>query len=178
MKKYIALLRGINVGGHKKIKMAELREVLSSNGFQKVQTYIQSGNILFQSEKQTSLELAKNINQLIEDNFGYQVPVLVLPAEDVPKILNANPFVEKSEDNHLFFTLLKTQPGPEKVSHFKEYQFENEDFHFTKNCVYLCFTGNYRNAKLNNNFIESKLGVEATTRNLKTMQKLLELSRD
>ena len=178
MRKYIALLRGINVGGHKKIKMAELREVLSSNGFQKVQTYIQSGNILFQSEKQTPLELSKNINQLIEESFGFQVPVLVLSAEDLPKILNNNSFEENTEDNHLFFTLLKTPPEPEKISRFKEYQFENEDFYFTEVCVYLCFKGSYRNAKLNNNFIENKLGVEATTRNLKTMQKLLELSRD
>ncbi|MEM9075822.1 MAG: DUF1697 domain-containing protein [Bacteroidota bacterium] len=176
MKKYIALLRGINVGGHKKIKMADLREVLSSHAFQEVQTYIQSGNILFRTEEQIPLELSEKINHIIKDSFGFDVPVLVLSAEELPKILNGNPFTGKQEENHLFFTLLKSYPKQERVSLFNEYQFKNEDFHISENCVYLSFTGSYRNAKLNNNFIENKLGVEATTRNLKTMQKLLELS--
>ncbi|PRX56477.1 DUF1697 domain-containing protein [Flagellimonas meridianipacifica] len=175
MKKHIALLRGINVGGHKKIKMAELREVLSCNGFQEVQTYIQSGNIIFQTKSQTSLELAKKIKQLIEDKFGFQVPVLVITAGELRNLLDNNPFAEKPEKNLMFFTLLKTTPDSEKVSDFKKYQFENENFHFTENCVYLSFSDNYRNSKLNNNFIENKLGVEATTRNLKTMEKLQEL---
>ncbi|MEM6866425.1 MAG: DUF1697 domain-containing protein, partial [Bacteroidota bacterium] len=73
----------------------------------------------------------------------------------------------------LFFTLLKEVPEPERVLEFKGIQFEGEHFHITEYCVYLSFTGNYRNAKLNNNYIEKKLKVEATTRNLKTMRKLL-----
>ncbi|WP_422857820.1 DUF1697 domain-containing protein [Flagellimonas sp. S174] len=178
MKKYIALLRGINVGGHKKIKMVELKKVLAANRFQEVQTYIQSGNILFKAEKQTSLELAEKIHCLIESRFGFQVPVLIITFEELQHILDNNPFGKKPEENQLFFTLLKTPPQHEKVSEFNKYQFENEDFYITQNCVYLSFTRSYRNAKLNNNFIENKLKVEATTRNLKTMKKLLELSEN
>nr|WP_298997037.1 DUF1697 domain-containing protein [uncultured Allomuricauda sp.] len=178
MKKYIALLRGINVGGHKKIKMVELKKVLAANGFQEVQTYIQSGNLLFKAERQTSLELAEKIHRLIEARFGFQVPVLVITIEELKNILDNNPFDKKPEENQLFFTLLKTPPLQDKVYEFKNYQFENEDFYITRNCVYLSFTGSYRNAKLNNNFIENKLKVEATTRNLKTMKKLLELSEN
>ena len=170
---YIALLRGINVGGHRKIKMVELREVLSKNGFDQVQTYIQSGNILFQSAERDSIKLAATIRKLIDKAFGFPVPVLVVSSERLRTILENNPFQNVAEENLLFFTLLKEVPEPEKVMEFKGIQFEGEHFHITEYCVYLSFTGNYRNAKLNNNYIEKKLKVEATTRNLKTMRKLL-----
>lgn len=176
MQVYIALLRGINVGGHKKIKMAELRNILENNGLQEVQTYIQSGNIVFKSEEKPA-QLAHNIHHLIKENFGFLVPVLVVSKDELGNIMENTPFDTESEENQLFFSLLKSEPGNTQVQAFKMLEFPNEAFHFTPNCVYLNFMGSYRNAKLNNNFIENKLKVEATTRNLKTMQKLLDMSK-
>ena len=177
MQDFIALLRGINVGGHKKIKMADLRKVLSEGGLQEVQTYIQSGNIIFKSAEDTSL-LEEKIHELINDNFGFLVPVLVVERISLQNIIQNNPFDDTSEENQLFFSLLKSEPEEEVVKEFKKLKFPNEAFHFTPKCVYLNFMGGYRNAKFNNNFIENKLKVEATTRNLKTMKKLLEMSGD
>ncbi|MEM9361679.1 MAG: DUF1697 domain-containing protein [Bacteroidota bacterium] len=177
MQDFIALLRGINVGGHKKIKMAELRSVLLKGGLQEVQTYIQSGNIVFKSAEEPS-RLEGKIHRLIQDNFGFLVPVLVIEKVELQNILQHNPFDDTSEENQLFFSLLKSEPEEVVVKEFRKLYFPNEAFHFTAKCVYLNFTGGYRNAKLNNNFIENKLKVEATTRNLKTMQKLLEMSKD
>ena len=76
MQIYIALLRGINVGGHKKVPMTELRDLLSNSGFQNVQTYIQSGNVVFQSSKNVST-LEKEIQKLIFNHFGFDVSVIV-----------------------------------------------------------------------------------------------------
>ncbi len=178
MQIYIALLRGINVGGHKKIKMAELREALSKNGFEGVQTYIQSGNILFQKEEKDAIKLAQQIHDVIQNRFGFSVPVLVVTLEEVQRILTNNPFGKKPEESQLFFTLLKQIPEPKNISEFENLHFQNEDFSITDSCVYLSFIGSYHKAKLNNNFIEKKLKVEATTRNLRTMRKLLEMANN
>ena len=77
MKTYIALLRGINVSGHKKVPMAELREILSKVGFVNVQTYIQSGNVIFQSIEEDTQKLTDIIQKEIKDHFGFEVPVLI-----------------------------------------------------------------------------------------------------
>ncbi len=178
MQNYIGLLRGINVGGHRKIRMAELKGVLSNSGFQQVQTYIQSGNIVFKSEGTEPRKLAAKIQKLILDNFGFEVPVLVISVQGLRAILKDCPFDLDDERNQLFFTLLKNLPSNGNIGELNRLNFENEICHISEKCVYLNFVGNYRNAKLNNNFIEKKLKVEATTRNLKTMKKLIELSED
>ena len=103
------------------------------------------------------------------------MPILVLLGNEIEKILKGNPFAEE-EENKLYYVLLKYPPEEALVDQFNEQQFENEDFHITNDCVYLLCKKGYGNAKLNNNLIERKLKVEATTRNLKTMQKLLEMT--
>ncbi|MCK0129900.1 DUF1697 domain-containing protein [Flavobacteriaceae bacterium F08102] len=88
---YIALLRGINVGGHKKIKMAELRQALESSGLTNVQTYIQSGNITLQSEvSPTSLEA--HIKKIIHTRFFFEVPVVIRTAEEWRHIVQKVPY--------------------------------------------------------------------------------------
>lgn len=175
MKTYIALLRGINVSGQKKIKMAELREILEKEGLKSVQTYIQSGNIAFDSESDSKENLENVIYNIILKHFGFEVPTLVLGKEAIEEILKTNRFEDDGE-NRLYFVLLKNPPEDELIKTFNELQFENEDFHITDKCVYLFCKKGYGNAKLNNNLIERKLKVEATTRNLKTMKKLLEMA--
>lgn len=172
---YIVLLRGINVSGQKKIKMAELRLVLENMGLVNVQTYIQSGNIVFEHESNDKSELEKMVYQAIKKNFGFDVPVLVLESKDVGRILGESPYQVDGE-NRLYYVLLKTAPLEDLKSAFNALKFDQEDFHITDSCVYLYCKNGYGNAKLNNNLIERKLKVEATTRNHKTMLKLLELS--
>ncbi|TAI47991.1 DUF1697 domain-containing protein [Flagellimonas allohymeniacidonis] len=176
MKTYIALLRGINVGGQKKIKMAELRKALSTRTLQNVQTYIQSGNIVLQSEQEIPHSISDEIHTIIYKSFGFEVPVLVVTSEEIQQILKNNPFADQEEDNRLYFVLLKQEPLEQLVEEFNQLSFENEDFHIAPNCVYLRCKIGYGNAKLSTNLIEKKLAVEATARNLRTLQKLLALS--
>ncbi|MEW2921215.1 DUF1697 domain-containing protein [Muricauda sp. ANG21] len=176
-KTFIALLRGINVGGQKKIKMAELRETLTRTGLENVQTYIQSGNVIFESSEGNLKSLENSVREAILKNFGFEVPTLVISGNDIKEILKANPFADKVEENKLYYVLLKKAPAKDLVAQFEELNYPNEDFHSTEKCVYLMCKKGYGNAKLNNNLIEQKLKVEATTRNHKTMQKLLELTQ-
>lgn len=174
-KTFIALLRGINVSGQKKIEMARLRVVLEDSGLHNVQTYIQSGNIVFESEQADKEELQRIIVAAIHQRFGFDVPTLVIEEKDIGQILDANPFAHEGEENKLYYVLLKNPPEKELVKQFKQLHFQNEDFHITDTCVYLLCKNGYGRAKLNNNLVEKKLRVEATTRNQKTMKKLLEM---
>ncbi|MBW8199745.1 DUF1697 domain-containing protein [Flagellimonas abyssi] len=173
---HIALLRGINVSGQKKIKMADLRQVLEENGLKNVKTYIQSGNIIFDDEQTDRRKLQEKIAIIIRQQFGFDVPTLVVQKDDVEHILKANPFHEEAEENKLYYVLLKSTPKEELVEQFNQLQFEHEGFKITDTCVYLFCKSGYGKAKLNNNLIEKKLQVEATTRNHKTMLKLLEIA--
>src|SRR5690606_41069078 len=98
MNTYIALLRGINVSGHKIIKMAELKKMFENTGFQNVKTYIQSGNVVFQTNKSDISELEKLLRNAIEDTFGFDVHIKILIPEEIKAALEENPFMK---DNSL-----------------------------------------------------------------------------
>jgi len=173
---YIAFLRGINVGGQKKIKMADLRQSLATLPVRGLETYIQSGNLIFESEANLSEVLEADITSIIKKQFGFEVPVLVRTITELKDILKANPFLGKAHEQNLYFVLLHTEPDQDMAERFDEQQFEHEDFHRTRACVYLNCFGGYGKAKLTNNLIEKKLGVVATARNFKTMNKMLEMA--
>ena len=179
MQKYIALLRGINVSGQKKIPMAELRHSLEKIGFEDVVTYIQSGNVVFSFDNSNKEILENKVQSVILESFGFQVPILIKTREDIERILKDNPFtnIKIDESKQLYFVLLKNQPEEELKIKFESEIYTNEDFYITADCVYLNCKSGYGKAKLNNNLVEQKLKVGATTRNYKTMLKLLELSK-
>lgn len=178
MKTYIAFLRGINVSGQKKIKMADLRETLMKTELQNVRTYIQSGNIIFDTSISEVSQMEKLIRRAIDDGFGYDVPVIVKTEQEIQKILNNNPFRDETNLKGLYFALLHEVPDYESVMSFKKLKFENEDFHYTQGCVYLNCKLGAGKAKLSNNLIEIKLKVTATTRNLNTMRKMMALAQE
>ncbi len=174
MKTHIALLRGINVGGHKKLKMADLKLLFEDLGFQNVTTYIQSGNVVF-SAKETD-GLAERISKEIEKKFGWEVPVLVKTAAAVAKFLADCPF-EETKKAEAYFMLLASPPEEKLMESVAEISYPNEEFVLTSECVYIFFGNGYGNAKLNNNFFEKKLKVAATTRNYRTLAKLVGLAK-
>ncbi|WP_194767347.1 DUF1697 domain-containing protein [Tamlana sp. I1] len=175
MKTYIALLRGINVSGQKKIPMAELRELLSGSGLESVQTYIQSGNVLLQSSEENLQKLELKIHQAIKSHFGFDVPVLVKTPQMLRDIFDSCPFSEEKKQNS-YFTFLYAVPNPEIVDELSKTSYPNEEFVITKNCIYFYSSVGYGRAKCSNNFFERKLKTTATARNYKTMVKLLDLS--
>ncbi|MEP3209141.1 MAG: DUF1697 domain-containing protein [Maribacter sp.] len=178
MNTYIALLRGINVGGQKKIKMIDLKAMFLNIGFKDVVTYIQSGNVVFKSDAQEIQVLEERIIKGIADTFGFDVPVLVKTKTEIAKILQESPYnkTEDLEANRIYYVLLKEQPKQDAIAGLVQQDYPNELFSIRKNCVYLnCIYGAGK-AKLTNNIVERKLKVAATTRNHRTMLKLLALS--
>jgi uncharacterized protein (DUF1697 family) len=177
MKTYIALLRGINVSGQKKVPMAELRELLSKAGLASVKTYIQSGNVIFQSSEKHIQSLEFKIHNAIKKHFGFEVPVIIKTPNELQKIFDSCPFSEEKKQKS-YFMMLFAVPEETSVEEVIKISYPNEVFQITDDCVYFYCSAGYGSAKMNNNFFERKLKVTASARNYRTMLKLLSLSTD
>jgi len=177
MQTYIALLRGINVSGQKKIKMADLREYLEELDFQDIQTYIQSGNIVFRSKKMTSNNLEILIKNKIQEKYGFEVPVIVITPDEIKHTANNNPFEkDNTKDPKKFCVVfLQEQPYQENIEKLKEYDYSPEEYVLSEKIIYYYAANGAGNAKMNNNFFENKLKVKASSRNWRTTNKLLEM---
>lgn len=177
MATYIALLRGINVSGQKMIKMVELKAMFESIGLEAVQTYIQSGNVLFQSVDLMENEMVEKIHSAILERFGFEVDVLVFTVSNWNQIIANNPFVRRDnlDEAKLYVTLLAKEPLAEDVEKLASFAFQEETYQLIERAVYLYVPKGYGNAKLSNNFLENKLKVSATTRNWKTMLTLRDM---
>ncbi|WP_088189479.1 DUF1697 domain-containing protein [Desulfosporosinus sp. FKA] len=179
---YVALLRGINVGGKNRIKMADLKLVFENMGLKKVQTYIQSGNVLFESNQEE-----KQLRQLIEDKleeaFGFSIPVILRTSMELEEIINNCPFSEEeareaqsaSKAESLYIGLLIQPPSEEGIQQLNDYKSQTDQFKIIGRDVYLLFYNSIRNSKLANNLY--KLNVLTTTRNWKTIFKLAQLAK-
>jgi uncharacterized protein (DUF1697 family) len=178
---YIALLRGINVGGKNIVKMAELKRMLESMGLSRVQTYIQSGNVLFESNDE-EVRLRQRIEQEFEALFGFSVKVILRTAEELKRIAANCPFSEQevaeaealSEGEKLYVSMLLEEPSPEGIERLKPYKSESDEYRIVGKEVFLLFRDSVRNSKLAANL--EKLGVPATVRNWKTINKLVNLA--
>jgi len=178
--KYISLLRGINVSGKNIIKMDVLKSLFENIGAQNVKTYIQSGNVVFEHLEADSKILAKKIAGQIYFDFGMEIPVLVLSKQKLEQVVTNNPFTKDKTKDPTFFhvTFLDDKP----IAGDKETILANksavEEIVFSDEAVYLYCPEGYGRTKLNNNFLENKLKVQATTRNWKTTITLLEMAAD
>lgn len=174
---YIILLRGINVGGHKKIKMTELKTLLEKAGFEAVRTYIQSGNIVLQWAGTDENELASSIGALIQKEYGFEVQVMARTVTEWAATIKAQPF-ESEDYKKLHITFLAAVPAQEKVEKINPNDFlPNDAFKIVGRAVYLHCPNGYGNSKLTNDFWEKKLKLSATTRNWKTSLTLLEMGQ-
>jgi len=178
MKTYVALLRGINVSGKNLIKMTELVVHLSSLNYKEIKTYIQSGNIIFKSDAKEIITIKSEIHQLIFDKFGLKVPVLVKTAEEISTVFQNNPFINSNnlDTNKMHVTFLSETPVKENIVKLVESKIESDEFILTEDIIFLYCGNGYGNTKLSNTFFESKLKVSATSRNWKTVGKLVEMA--
>lgn len=177
MKTYIALLRGINVSGHKMIKMEKLCEVLKELEFEKISTYIQSGNILFKSKIEDEKKLEKMISDLIYKHFGFDVPVIVVTPEDLKTTIKNNPFAKENIAlPQPYVAFLSTVPAIWDLEVLKATNFQKDRFVVLEKNMYLHYADGAGSTKLSNAVIEKKLKLTATARNWKTVLKLVELS--
>lgn len=173
--RFAVLLRGINVSGQKKIKMADLKTYLEDDGFSHVETYIQSGNIILRDASTNTTEIRKRIANIIKNRFGYEVDIKVLSVDELMEITNNNPFSRNCDVTKLHVTLLERAPDTENIPRLTAQDYSPEEFILQSNYLYVHTPNGYGRAKLNNNYIENKLKVSATTRNWKTINKLTEM---
>ena len=178
MKTYISILRGINVSGHKMIKMKALQELYENLGFRKVRIYIQSGNVVFENIPAETGKLEKMISDGILKVFGFEVPVIVMEKGELNEIVAHNAFIlERGEDiSKIHVTILSREPEKHLVENIGSIEYLPDEFNIRGKAVYLFCPKGYGNTKLSNTFFEKKLKVQATTRNWKTMIELIKIS--
>jgi uncharacterized protein (DUF1697 family) len=178
MQTYIALLRGINVSGQKQIKMADLKALFVDTGGLEVQTYIQSGNVVFRHTSTDPGELGKAIEQQIRGKYAFEVPVLIRTDQQMQLVLDMNPFLKEGgvDKEQLYVTFLEKEPLVALTEKIQSLQFEPDQFVGAGTEVYVYCPGGYGRTKINNTFFENKLKVKATTRNLRTLSKLIQMT--
>ena len=177
MKTYISILRGINVSGKNMIKMEALKTMYIGMGFHNVSTYIQSGNVVFQSEQTNTVALGQLISDEILKRFELQVPVLIREYRELKDILSVNPFLKANGEDisKLHITFLSELPDEPKVKSIGDGSYLPDSYVIQGKTVYLSCPNGYGNTKLSNSFFENKLKVRATTRNLRTLNELVRI---
>ena len=180
---YIAFLRGINVGGKNKIKMADLKCVFEDMGLVRVETYIQSGNVIFESDE-PEITLRTKVEHEIERNFGIPASVILRTSCELERLINVCPFSEEeimkaealnSEGESLYVNLLTEVPDEEKIEYLNRLRNEKDDFRIINRDMYLLFFHSIRKSKLANSL--QKLETPSTVRNWKTINKLMALAK-
>ncbi len=180
MNQYICLMRGINVSGQKKIQMKELKKLFESLGYENITTYIQSGNILFETPLKNKENISKAIEAAISSTYNFEVPCLIITPEKLAYTIKNNPLLSSIKDAELkkiYISFLFHTPNEESLIKLFAFTPPQEKAIVQDDIVYLYYGNGAGRAKLNNNTIEKKLKTTATTRNWNTCNKLLELSK-
>lgn len=173
--KYIVLLRGVMPKGKNRVPMAQLRDVLSANGFQNVQTYIQSGNVILDTPL-TPEEVAEKVNRLIKENIGADLKIVVRTNEQLKRVLSGNPFTNGEDISRVFFVFFASRPSRQEAVNLMDEDYGSEKLVIDSDAAYMYIPGSAARSRLSNVALEKKLGVAATTRNYNTLRKLIELS--
>lgn len=178
--RFVALVRGINVSGHKSVMMKDLRALMETLGAEDVATYLQSGNVVFRPADTDPDAWARAIEAKIRYQLGYDVAVLVRTAHELARVAAENPFISGGEDGaRLYVTFLGAAPDPERATALGAGTAAGtaDSFRLHERHVYLHCPGGYGRSTLNNAFFEKKLAVAATTRNWRTVTTLAEMAQ-
>jgi len=172
MKTFLSILRGINVSGQKKIQMMDLKILYEELNFEKIMTYIQSGNVIFKNDNAKGL--SKQIELKIYEKYNFKVPVIIRTSEEMQNIIKENPFLDNKDldPNKLYFVFLEEKPGQANIDKLLKNSDGDDKFYISGKEIYLYCADGYGKTMLTNNYFENKLGVTATTRNWKTTKEL------
>ncbi len=179
MPAYIAMLRGINVGGGQKpVRMEQLRESCGTLGLRSVKTYVQSGNIVFLDERRSPANLSKGISEAILRDFGFRVPVLVKTAKEMEQVIQRNPFLKQTgiDPTKLHVTFLPEAASKGALKGLDELPTKPDRFYAGRQEIYLYCPDGYGKTKLSNAAFEKALSMETATRNWKTVGTLFEMA--
>ncbi len=178
MTQYIAFLRAINVGG-RMVKMEELKKMLAMPGIKNIRTYIQSGNVVFDSAETDKDALVKKIETKLQKALGFEVKTLLRTIPEIEAIVKKNPFGKYAEDMALHVSFLSGEADKALTEQLLSLQTEFEQFKVVGTEVYILVRkGGYGETKFSNTFLEKKLKLSATTRNWATVNKMLEYKNE
>lgn len=178
MKVAISMLRGVNVGGHNCIRMALLREIYESLGLGNVETYVQSGNVVFSTKARDLAPLAKRIESKIEQSCGFRPNVILRTPSELRKAIGRNPFATRPgiDPGKLVITFLAAEPAPPARAKLLGIHAGLEELHIEGSDVYAYYPNGIGRAKLSSALIEKTLQTAGTGRNWNTVTKLLEMA--
>jgi uncharacterized protein (DUF1697 family) len=177
MAQYVSLFRGINVGGNKIIKMAELKSLFENLDFEMVKTYIQSGNVVFETALRDVFFITKMLEQAVLQKFGFEVQIHTFEADYLKNILDKNPFNIRPEiqGEHVYISFLKEQPGAAAWENPRLQLASTDRYEYAHGVIYVYAPNGYSKTPYHNLFFEKNLKVTSTTRNLKSCQAILAL---
>ena len=174
--KYVALLRGVNVGGRNKLAMKDLAELCVSLGCCDVVTYIQSGNVILSPPPSRAKSISSAISAEISRRFGLSAPAVLRSATQIDSILASNPFLpDDPSGKSLAVAFLADEPSPEAVAGLDPNRSPGDRFHVTGPDIYLHLMNGFAATKLTNAWFDSKLSTISTARNWNTVRKLADL---
>ena len=174
---YIALLRGINVGGNNKLAMGDLAEIFGDAGCSSVTPYIQSGNVIFEADAELANRVPKIVAGTIAERFGYSVPVILRSSDEFQTTASLNPLLRAGTDpKELHVVFLADNPEQSRVLALDPDRSPPDEFAVMGREIYLHCPNGFARTKLTTAYFDSKLNTTATIRNWKTVLKLTELS--
>ena len=179
MTRCVSLLRGINVGGNKAVRMDALKELHESLGLQRVETYIQSGNVVFTSDDANTAQLSSQIEEAFQHKLGFLSNVIVRTADEFNVIIENNPFKDQpmKETKWIVAMFLASDPINTALEDIQKTYSGPEEIHIIGQEVYIYYPEGIGRSKLTNTFLEKKLKTVGTARNWNTvlrLQKMME----
>jgi len=160
--------------------MENLRATFEEWGFRRVRTYVQSGNVIFETEKTSPDDLAPIIAEKISKEFGFSIPVVLRTSDDIGRIMRDNPFLNRKRLDHskLHVTFLSALPAKDAEEKLDKLNALPDEFRVKRREIYLYCPNGYGRSKLSNTALEKQLSLGATTRNWKTVNALAGISSE
>jgi uncharacterized protein (DUF1697 family) len=175
---HVALLRGINLAGNNRLSVKQLSDVFIGVGCSSVETYIQSGNVVFVAAERLARQVPSLVTENLLKEFGLRVPVLTRSAEALHLAVGANPFLKKGADlQMLHVAFLAALPTAARVASLDPQRSPTDEFAVVGSDVFLRLPNGMARTKLSNAYLDSRLATTSTVRNWRTVLKLVEMTR-
>jgi len=175
---YVALLRGVNVGGKNRLPMKELAGLCEQAGLLRVRTYIQSGNVIFEATEAMARKASAALCAAIEARFGFRSPVIVRSADELAEVIGGNPFLQAgAAEGELHVAFLQDAPDAAQVASLDPNRSPGDEFRVIGREVYLRCPKGVGQTKLTNAWLDSRLKTISTGRNWRTVRTLLEIAQ-
>jgi uncharacterized protein (DUF1697 family) len=172
---FVALLRGVNVGGKNRVPMAALAKLFTSAGCENVRTFIQSGNVVFDAKPAVFARLPDALERSFATAFGFPTPIVMRSARELAAVVAANPY--KGHEDSLHVTFLAARPKPAAIATLDPSRSPGDEFAVVGREIFLHCPNGIGRTKLSNDYFDRKLATTGTVRNWRTVTKLLELTR-